>query len=915
MTERALPTGTVAFVFTDIEGSTTLAQSLAGDRWLALLARHRELIRAAVRAFNGVEVKTEGDGFFVTFERTSDAVAATVEAQRMLAAEPWAVDAQVRVRMGIHTGDGRLDADGEYVGADVHRAARIAAAGNGGQVLLSETTSALVGDRLPSGVELRGLGEHRLKDLRPERICELVIEGLRTEFPPIRSLDRRPNNLPTQLTSFVGREAELADAERLLEATRLLTLTGPGGTGKTRLSLQLAANVSDGYPDGIWFVALEPVRDPGLVAGTILTTLGLVESGGRSARDVLVEWLAPKRVLLVLDNFEQVIEGAPLVGELLRGAPRLAAIVTSRAPLRISGEQEYPVPGLPAPRDLLALSDLEKMNLPAGDRRLDAVTATQYEAVRLFIARALAVRPDFRVTNDNAPAVAGIAARLHGMPLAIELAAARIKLLSADAILERLEHQLGVLAAGSRDLPARQQTLRGAIAWSHDLLTDGEKRLLARLSVFVGGCELDSAEAVCGPAAELGDGLEVFDGLMSLVDQSLVRAEEVDGETRFRMLDTIREFAAERLTESGERQEMERRHSATFLDLAESVAPRLTGDEQRRWLGRLERDHDNIRAALDRAVAAGDGATAIPLGFAMWRYWQKRGHLAEARRRLQAMADAPWSREDPRLRARLMEALGGVCWWQADIRAMGVAYAEALELWQAIGDRREIANALYNDSFRYAVSELPGERDPDRLGYQQMHRARDLATEAGDERGRANALWGIGNWLYFHAAEDRGVSQFDEALLVFRHLGDRTMEAWSHHMLGTSQIRLGTLDEARRNVQAAMRLFHGFGDVAGITLSLDDFASIAIATGDIPRAARLWGAARALSAAGGVGLADFVDTQFEFYGRPSTRESIDPVELDRIAQEGRTMTLDESVAYALETSIDELAPHDHSGVR
>jgi hypothetical protein len=246
---------------------------------------------------------------------------------------------------------------------------------------------------------------------------------------------------------------------------------------------------------------------------------------------------------------------------------------------------------------------------------------------------------------------------------------------------------------------------------------------------------------------------------------------------------------------------------------------------------------------------------------------------------------------------------------------MGLAYAEALELWQAIGDQREIANALYNDSFRYAVNETPGELDPDRLGYQQMHRARDLALEAGDERGRANALWGIGNWLYFHAAEDRGVSQFEEALVVFRRLGDRTMEAWSHHMLGSSQIRLGTLDDARRNVQAAMRLFHGFGDVAGITLALDDFASIAISTGDVPRAAKLWGAARALSAAGGVGLADFVDTQFEFYGRPSTRESIDPAELDRIALEGRAMTLDESVAYALETSIDELSPHDHSGVR
>jgi predicted ATPase/class 3 adenylate cyclase len=914
MAPRVLPTGTVAFLFTDIEGSTMLAQALAGSRWEALLARHRELIRAAVAAFDGVEVATEGDGFFVAFSRTSDAIAAAVEAQRMLAAEAWPAEGNVRVRMGIHTGDGRLDADGDYVGADVHRAARVAAAGHGGQVLLSETTSALIGDSLPPGVLLRGLGEHRLKDLRPERVSQLVVDGLQAEFPPIRSLDRRPNNLPTQLTSFVGRDKELAEAAGLLETTRLLTLTGPGGTGKTRLSLQLAADVSERYVDGIWFIPLEPVRDPSLIATTILTTLGLVESGGRPARDILVDWLAPKQALLVLDNFEQVIEGAPIVADLLRGAPRLAAIVTSRAPLRVSGEQEYPVPGLPAPRDVLALTELQKMNLPEGDRRLDAASATQYEAVRLFIARALAVRPDFRVTNDNAPAVAGIAARLHGMPLAIELAAARVKLLGPDAILERLEHQLGVLAAGSRDLPERQQTLRGAIAWSHDLLDAGQRRLFARLSVFVAGCELDSAEAICGPAGEL-DGVDVLDGLMALADQSLVRAEEFDGATRFRMLDTIREFAGERLAESGEADEIARRHSATYLALAESLTTRLSGEDQRRWLGRLERDHDNIRAVLDRAVAAGDGSTAIRIGFAMWRYWQKRGHLAEARRRLQAMADAPWSHDDPVLRARLMEALGGVAWWQADLDTMGPAYAEALALWEKLGDERELVNALYNDSFRYAVTDQPKLSDPDRIGYGQMLRALDLAGSIGDERGRANVLWGLGNYVYFHDTDDRGSRHFQEAFDIFSRIGDRTMEAWSLHMLGTAQIRARALDDSRRNVARALRLFHAFGDVAGITLALDDSAALAVADEDLPRAARLWGAARALSSAGGVALADFVDQQYEFYSRPSARFVLGAEDLERYAMEGRVMTLDESVAYALETTIDELAPHDHTGAR
>jgi hypothetical protein len=277
------------------------------------------------------------------------------------------------------------------------------------------------------------------------------------------------------------------------------------------------------------------------------------------------------------------------------------------------------------------------------------------------------------------------------------------------------------------------------------------------------------------------------------------------------------------------------------------------------------------------------------------------------------MADAPWSREDPRLRARLMEALGGVCWWQADIPAMGAAYGEALEIWQSLGDEREIANALYNDSFRYAVNQVPGDADPDRRGIEQMTRARDLATAAGDERGRANALWGIGNWSYFHRAEDLGIAQFREALEVFRRIGDRTMEAWSHHMLGTSLIRNGPLEQSREHIEQALRLFHGFGDVAGITLSLDDFASIAIADDDLPRAARLWGAARALSSAGGVGLADFVDQQFSFYERPNARQRMATEELERYAVDGRAMTLDESVAYALEVDIDSLAPHDHAG--
>jgi predicted ATPase/class 3 adenylate cyclase len=901
----------VTFLFTDIEGSTKLAQSLPIGTWTAVLARHRELVRSAIRDVDGHEEKTEGDGIFAVFSTADAGVGAAVEAQRRLAAEPWPDGVEVRVRMGLHSGDGSLDADGEYIGADVHRAARIAGAANGGQVLLSETSSDLVADGLPAGVVLRSLGQHRLKDLRPERICQLAIDGLRQEFPPIRSLDSRPNNLPTQLSSFVGREAELRDAGELLANTRLLTLTGPGGTGKTRLSLQLAANVAHEYDDGTWFVPLEPVRDPALVASRISTTFGLAETPTMTPRDQLVEWLAERKVLLVLDNFEQVIDAAPLVADLLRAAPNLRVIATSRAALRVSGEQEYPVPGLPVPVDLLALSDLEKLNLSGDERATVVETVTQYEAVRLFITRAVAVRPDFQVTNDNAPAVAAICARLHGMPLAIELAAARIKLLQPDAILARLERQLGVLASGSRDLPERQQTLRGAIAWSYDLLDEGQRRLLWRLAAFVGGCELDAAEEVCGPAADIG--IDVLDGVMALADQSLVRTEEIDDRTRFRQLDTIHEFAGEHLAASGEQAEIERRHAAFYLALVERAAPQLSGAEQRRWLGVLERDHDNIRAALDRAVAQADADTAIRIGFGMWRYWQKRGHLLEAKRRLEAIAAQPWSHEDRVMRARLMEALGGVAWWTGDGDVLKRAYGEALEIWQSIGDKKEIANALYNHSFAYAVSpELTPEVEA--AGRADVDEALRLYREVGDERGEANVLWGIGNFAYFRDGGAAGLPEFEQALEIFRRVGDRTMEAWSLHMLGSSRLRVAELDQGEREVSDALRLFHASGDVAGITLALDDIASVAVAHGDLPRAARLWGAARALSSAGGIVLADLVDSQFEMYERPNARSVMDPEELERYAREGRAMSVDEAVAYALDMPVADLpGPHEHTG--
>ena len=915
VTRATAPPGTLTFMFSDIEGSTRLLDELGSDAYTAVLERQAAILRSAFEHHGGREEGTEGDSFFVVFDSAIAAVRAAVEAQRALATEPWPPGVEVNVRMGLHAGEASASAAG-LVGLDINRAARIAAAAHGGQVIVSDAVRSLVTADLGSEITLRGLGSHRLKDLRePQPLCQIVADGLRMEFPPLRSLDLRPNNLPTQLTSFVGRDLELEEAGRLLEVNRLVTLTGPGGTGKTRLSLQVAANAADRYEHGIFFVPLETVREPGLVVSRIASAIGLAESGARPADVVLREWLADKHVLVVLDNFEQVLGAGPAIADLLRDAPGLSALVTSRAALRVSGEQEYPVPGLPTPPDLALLSSFELASLPAELRTIDAATLSTFESVRLFIARATAVRPDFRVTNANAPAVAAIAARLHGMPLAIELAAARIKLFTPEALRSRLEDQLALLSAGARDLPERQQTLRGAIAWSYDLLDAGHRRLLDRLSVFEGGIDLAAAEAVGGPASELG--MDVVEGLVSLADQSLIRSADTAGDPRFQVLDTIRMYAAEKLEERGEAALIAGRHGAWFLAFAQRIAPELSGADQRGLLDQLEREHDNIRAVLDRATAAGDAPTAIGLGFAVWRFWQKRGHLFEARRRLDAIASQPWSREDPVLRARLVEALGGVCWWQADIPSMRTAYEEAVEIWRALDNRADLANALYNYSFAFSVPEQMGgdvrDNDPTGEGAQALEESLRLYEELGDVRGIANVHWGMGNSQYFSDLGDGGVQHFRDALEGFRQVGDRTMEAWSLHMTGGALLRSHHPDDSRPYLLEALRLFHDAGDAAGITMVLDDLSSQALAEEDPVRAARLWGAARTLTAATGTMLAGFTDGWIEQQVRPNVRVALDAAVLEQGAREGAAMSLDEAVAYGLEVPVDEARPSARGG--
>jgi len=868
-----MPVGTVTFLFTDMEGSTRLMQEL-GDRYVQAQIDHHEILRAAFRSGDGRELRTEGDSFFCVFESALDACGAAAEAQRNFASHRWPGDKPIRVRIGLHTGEAPLVGK-EYIGIDVHHAARVMASAHGGQVVISEATRSLVESSLGDGLTLRDLGLHRLKDLaRPERLFQLVIAGVPDTFPALRTLDSTPNNLPTQLTSFVGREELVAEAKRLLAGTRLLTLVGPGGIGKTRLSLQIAADVVQSFPDGVYFVALSAVRDPDLIASTVAQAIGVSVAGNRMPIDAVNEHLHDRKVLLIFDNFEQLLpQGGPTVTQLLQASPGVKVVASSRAALHVYGEQEMAVEPLRLP-DLRALPSLEALG--------------QYEAVRLFIERAVAARHDFRVTNENAPAIAGICERVDGLPLAIELAAARVKLFNPQALLARLEQSANVLGAGSRDLPGRQQTLKGAIAWSYDLLDEPHKRLFARFSVFARGANLEQAEAVCGPESELG--VDVLTGLDELADQSLLRRLPDFDEPRLLMLHVIREYAAERLQESGESDRTRDRHAAEFQRLAEEAAPHLFGADQKLWLDHLELDHDNFRAAFDWASGSGDVKRALCLGAAFWRFWQMRGHLREARTRLDALLAMPATRDHPAERARSLEAGGGIAYWQGDLKAAGIYYDECLDIMRAGGDKREIANALYNASF------------PSNVNRTDVPKARGLLEEAlaiyrelGDGPGVAQCVWALGQAYVTLEEYPRAVDSLGEAISLFRSQGNRFGLGWALFVRALLALQFDDVPTASAGCLEAMRIFSEADDVTGEVLVLDAFAEVVRREGDSIRGARLAGASAAQQVATGAGLATVVAL------REGWRKDASPL-TDAEAKahaEGASMTLDAAVAYAL----------------
>ncbi len=724
-----LPSGTVTFLFTDVEGSTRLWEQYPAAAQVAF-SRHDALVEQAVTANSGrlVRPRGEGDSRFAVFPRATDAVASARDIQLALAAAPWPTPSPLRVRIALHTGEADLR-EGDYYGSEVNRCARLRALAYGGQVLLSQATYVLIRDALPSGVEVRDLGEHRLKDLqRPEHVFQLVLLNLPSDFPSLKSLDALPNNLPLQLTSFIGREPQIKDVKELLGRTHLLTLTGPGGTGKTRLSLQVAADLVDQFQDGAWFVDLSSLADSALVIQAISRTLGVRDTGERPIGELLQDYLREKELLLILDNFEQVIDAAPLVKDLLVHAPGVKFLVTSRILLRVTGEQQYEVPQFSLP-DLRHLPPLEQLS--------------QYEAVRLFIERAQAYKSDWTITNENAPAVAEICYRLDGLPLAIELAAARVRLLPPSRMLAQLNSRLTFLKSPARDLPARQQTLRGAIEWSYNLLSAEEQALFRRFAVFANGATLEAVEAVCA-SEEVGDALT---GLESLVDKSLIRQSEARGESRFTMLETIREYAAARLEEDPRSSNAARRSHATyFADLTQSQWERLTGDGRAAALSRLASDIDNVRTA--------------------WRYWVAEGNLGE----LSKFTDSLWLLNDAR------------GWYQATVdlttdllNVLSSTVSTPERMREEITLQTSLARALMLTKGYYTQE-----------AEQAYTRALELSEQEGETPQLFPILRGLSTFYTYRGEVEKAARMGERILSLAEHFDDPSMRVEGHLILGTN---------------------------------------------------------------------------------------------------------------------------------
>ena len=813
---NSLPSGTVTFLFTDIEGSTKLAQQYP-DAMPTMLARHHEILHQAIQINNGYVFQIVGDSFAVAFHSAGDALNAACGAQQLLQNEAW-TPAPIKVRMGIHTGTSHFNdtsAPTVYSGyATLASTQRIMSAGHGGQILISGATRELVRDALPTNTELVDLGEKRLKDLlRPEHLYQLNRAELTTTFPPLKTLDLFSNNLPIQLTSFIGRENEIAEIKQELKAHRLVTLTGSGGTGKTRLSLQVAADLLEKFDHGVWFVELAPLTDSDLIPQTILSTIGISEQPNKTPLEILKEYLHEKKSLIVLDNCEHLVTaGAKVANALLNAAPGLKILASSREALGVNGELSYPVPSLSLP-DIKHLPAIEGLS--------------QYEAVRLFIDRALLVVPHFIVDKDNAPHIAQICHRLDGIPLAIELAVARLKMLSVEQISKRLDDRFRLLTGGARTALPRQQTLRALIDWSYDLLSQNERLLLHRLSVFAGGWTLEAAEQVCS-----GDAIEtygVLDLLTQLVNKSLVVVIEhsQSGETRYRMLETIRQYAREKLLEEGGGEIIRQRHLTYFVRLAEQAKPELHRPNQAFWLNKLDDELDNLRVSLEWALS-GDGKGGLQIITNTARFWFLRSTSKEVEnwlRQLLQRYDKPDS-----LRAKSLAIQSQCVVSNGNLDEARLLAEQSLQLARTLKDKKAEASSLLNLG---QVVTAQGNRE---LGYPLVQESLALYQDLKDTIGQANATsWLLNNSNYNDMERFKALAW--DALRLYRELGDLNRVARHLTTLAQQTIWAGDLSPYVAGwLEEARLIFDHLGSKSGKSFALEQFGMLSFWRGDYEQA-------------------------------------------------------------------------------
>jgi predicted ATPase/class 3 adenylate cyclase len=816
---RDLPSGTVTFMFTDIEGSTRALQELGRDGFVRRLDRHAEIMRAAVAEHGGVELGTEGDSFFVAFPTASGALRAAAVAQRTLAAYPWPEGSPIRVRMGLHTGEGAPGGQ-DYVGIDVNRAARIAETGHGGQIVVSEATRVLVADDVPDGVSFRSLGAYRLKDLvSPERLYDLVIDGLPSDFPPLRARPVRRTNLLPRRTSFVGRTRALADIRRLLAASRLVTLTGPGGVGKTRLAVEVGSRLLDRFADGVFFVDLSPLSDPTLVVPAIATVLNLRETPGSDFADSLRRHLADLDVLLVLDNFEQLVEGSWAIGDLLDTSPSVTMLATSRIPLHVEGEREYQVTPL---------------ETPAHRRRGEPAGPESSESVRLFVDRAASVRPGFALTDANTSAVVDIVERLDGLPLALELAASRLGVLDPPTLASRLEHRLPLLTARGRELPERHRTLEATIRWSHDILEPADRRLFARLSVFAGGWTLDAAEGVCD-----SDEVDVLDGLGTLVDHNLVKRRELDdGSLRFHMLETIREFAWARLREADEIEQLRERHARHYETLAERVSIAL-GGPRGGWLNLLDAELGNLRAALEWFHERADAEALQAMAGSLGHYWMDRGLLSEMRTWLERSLASGLKGSH---HALVLTRLSGLDYRQGRYREARERAEDALAEARSMGDPASVQRAMAHLANALEAEGLVEE------SWNLEREGAEIARTLHHEHPRVLlvSLVNLGYSAIVRGRLEEAVRHLEEAVALSEKLDEPADGAAARCNLALALIELGRIEDA---VDMGARALTAAIEASDPTLAIDCLEVVAAVQAHLDNygsAARLLGASEAL---------------------------------------------------------------------